>query len=144
MNSMSIFELELKAQSEELRSSRQLLEETFNLYARLYDRAAAACLSFDSKGCVRELNMTAANLFKVNRDWMIGKPLAQWIDKDSRATFYSHLRNLSVGVQRKSSQLRLALKDGTQLPIVLVSVGQNSPDQTCSHQSSIIDLRDLA
>lgn len=112
---------ELEIQNLELRTSRQLLSETLDLYASLYDFAAVACLTFDDQGKIREINLTGSRLLKEHRDRLIGFPFARFLDADSVPVFFSHLKRMKDGQSRRVAQLRLSLKGHPPLWVTLVS-----------------------
>jgi hypothetical protein len=131
---LELYRLELEVQNQELNSSRQILEETLDLYANLYDFAAVACMTLSQSGVILELNLTGSRLLKIDRDKGIGIPLSAFLHADSKFSFLSHLTKCKQGA-RVSSRLKLAESAGAS-EILLISVGAQPPG---SHRAVQID-----
>lgn len=56
---------ELKSQNEDLRSTRQALEETLNRFTAVFQALPVAVLSLDTRGLIREANQAAATLLNL-------------------------------------------------------------------------------
>src|SRR3954466_11256828 len=95
-----LFQTELEVQNEELRSSREILEETVDLYATLYDYAPVGCLSLDENGCIVQMNLTATEFLRCDREQLVGTPLASLLAGASTPVLFTHLRKLASGAKR--------------------------------------------
>ena len=113
-------------QNEELRRSREQLEESRQDYADLYDFAPVGYLTFNEKGLVTRANLTATGLLGIERSLILGKPFALFIHPASQDTFYFHLRRALEAATTQSCQLVLKKKDGTFLDAQLESIASQS------------------
>lgn len=143
-NQTRLYEIELETQNRELRQSRSLLEETIDLYATLYDFAAVGCLTLDARGCLREINLTAAQLLGVDRERVIGLPLARWLDPDSVPTLFAHLRKCNKSKGRVATELQVAQKAGPAIRALLITAAKPGIPGSTHHQSALIDLRGIS
>ncbi len=76
---LSVHQIELEMQNEELRNAREQLEESRARYLDLYEHAPVGYLTFDEKGVISELNLTAAHLLRKERASLINKPFTSLI-----------------------------------------------------------------
>jgi PAS domain S-box-containing protein len=88
-------------QNDELRRSQEQLEESRSRYVDLYENAPACYLTFDEKGLVSDLNLTAAHFLGIDRAFLLKKPFSALIAPESQDLFYLHRRNVlrSAGLQ---------------------------------------------
>ena len=122
VHELSVHQIELEMQNEELRVSRQQLEQSRSEYADLYDFAPVGYLTFDNAGLITRANLTAAGLLGIERSLLVKKPLALFIHPESQDTFYFHQRKVLATGTAQTCQLVLKRKDGTFFDAQLESV----------------------
>ncbi len=83
VHELSVYQIELEMQNEELRKSQEQLEDSRSEYADLYDFAPVGYLTFDGKGLVTRANLTACSLLGIERSHLLKKPFALFIHPDS-------------------------------------------------------------
>ena len=71
---LSVYHIELEMQNDELRRSQEQLEESRSRYFDLYENAPVGYLTFDEKGVVLDLNLTATHLLGIERAFLLKKP----------------------------------------------------------------------
>lgn len=121
MHDLQVHQIELEIQNLELRESHQALEESRDRYADLYDCAPVGYLTLDAKGCIREMNLTAAALLGKERSHLLGKPLIHSVVRRDLHRFQHHLRQ-SLQTRRKvTAEVRLTRNDGEAHPVQLYS-----------------------
>ena len=64
----------LEMQNEELRKAHADLEVSHQRFSELHEQAPVGYLTFDTHGCIREINTAATNLLGVTRAYVLGKP----------------------------------------------------------------------
>ena len=95
---LRLHQVELQMQNEELRRAQEVIEESRERLADLYDYAPVAYLTIDGKGIIQEANLTASALFEVPRHELIGAPFNLYVDRESQDEYFRHR---SHGNERK-------------------------------------------
>jgi PAS domain S-box-containing protein len=80
-------EIEMRHQNAELVAARDALEDERRRYRDLFEMAPDAYLITNEHGLVSEANCAASQLLKVERRFLIGKPLQVFIPPDQRNSF---------------------------------------------------------
>ena len=122
VHSLSVYQIELEMQNEELRRSREQLEQSHSEYAELYDFAPVGYLTLDKTGLITRVNLTACGLLGVERSRLVKKPFALFIDPDSQDVFYLHKQKVLETTATQTCQLVLKRKDGTSFHVQLESL----------------------
>lgn len=94
LEELNVAEEELKAQNEELAIARASAEAERHRYHDLFEFAPDGYLVTDDAGIIREANRAAANLLNISKQYLIGKPLINYISYEERRTFRSKLNQL--------------------------------------------------
>jgi PAS domain S-box-containing protein len=85
----------LRAQNEELVSSRQALELERSRYRELFDSAPVGYILTSQQGIIQKVNLTAANLLHETPEFLVGLPLARLLAREERAVFFANLGRLT-------------------------------------------------
>lgn len=107
VHELEVHQVELELQNRELREAHAALEESRSRYADLYDFAPVAYLTLDTRGVVRELNLTGATMLGQDRARAIGLGFLSLVRVHEPAAFWAHLRR---GIDTRASvvsELRL-------------------------------------
>lgn len=107
---LRVAEEELRQQGEELEQSQFRAEEERRRYHRLFEMAPVAYLVTNMAGVVREANRAAGALLGIDPHRLEGKPLANYITMDDRATFRSGLAHLAGTEAGSSAEWTLRVK----------------------------------
>ena len=91
---LSVYQIELEMQNQELRETQQKLEEVRDHYADLYDFAPVGYVTFNEQGIVEEINLTGASWLGRPRNELIGSPFSQWLKQKSLPIFFKHLKRV--------------------------------------------------
>lgn len=122
LHELQVHQIELEMQNEELRLSQQMLDESRQRYADLYDFAPVGYLTMDREGVILQSNLTCAALLGMERARLIKKPLTTFMTRDSQDTFYLHRRKALDTGERQICELKLRRKDGSEFFTKLESV----------------------
>src|SRR5215203_2069933 len=82
---------QLRRQSTELQHARELLESERDRFRELFEIAPEGHVITDTAGAIREANRSAAAMLNVPLEYLIGKPLAVFVDPEDRKTFRVHI-----------------------------------------------------
>lgn len=136
-----IHQIELEAQNAELLRAQEDLESSRSKYTGLYDFAPIGYFTFDAAGLVQEVNITGSQLLGMERQFLAGKPLAEFIaDPESGQTFDRHLSSVLLNQGMQKCEIRLRGKDGAVIQGQLQSVAVGSSEGSWSYiLSSIVD-----
>jgi PAS domain S-box-containing protein len=113
LHELSVYQIELEMQNEELRRSQEQLEESHSEYAELYDFAPVGYLTFDEKALITRANLTACGLLGIERSFLVKKPFTLFIHPDYQDLFCAHKQNALKSTATETCQLVLKRKDGT-------------------------------
>jgi PAS domain S-box-containing protein len=122
LHELQVHQVELETQNHELREAQLLIEVSRNRYADLYDFAPVGYVTFDAKGIVREINLTAAGMVGVERMRLVGVPFHLHVAREDLARFRGHLARLSNPAKPVMTELHLARKGGGVLSVVMQSI----------------------
>ena len=122
VHELQVYQIELEMQNEELCRTQVELEESRQRYADLYDLAPVGYLSLDPQGLIIEANLTAANLFGVQRRYLIKRKFSDFIDSESQDLFYLHRLRVFETRSKQTCELQLEKKDTTPIYALLESI----------------------
>jgi formate hydrogenlyase transcriptional activator len=138
IHELEAHQVELESENSELRLAQAESEVSRNKYAELYDFAPGGYFTFDTRGVIREVNLSGAQLLATVRRQLSNKPFADFLaDAEARESFALHLESVLRSQSVQKCELRLKGKDGTvivgQLQSVIVdTVGSNDGSILCS------------
>ena len=116
---LSVHQIELELQNEELRHTVLELRETHDKYVGLYDFAPVGYFTLDESGTIRQANLRAGRLLGVERSRLLGRRMAQFVAPESRTTLAALLPRLLASENGLVAELRLQQVDGSIFPIRL-------------------------
>jgi diguanylate cyclase (GGDEF)-like protein/PAS domain S-box-containing protein len=119
---LQVHQAELEMQNQELREAQRRLEEARDRYADLYDFAPVCYLTLDSKGHIREINLTGAALLGRERGQLLGKPFSLWLDADGVTEFFHHLQQVFAAQDKVVTDLAIRNGNGEMRDVSLKSV----------------------
>jgi two-component system sensor histidine kinase UhpB len=131
---------ELESQNRQLRDTQRLLEESRDRYARLYEFAPIGYMSMDDAGCVRVLNMAAADIVGGERANIAGTSLAQYLDETNVVRFRDHLEMCRSGAQEIRTELTFRTAKGDrEIEMISAVPGSDDHEGTLCH-SALMDI----
>ena len=128
LHELSVHQIELEMQNEELRRVQVTLEASHADYTDLYDHAPVGYVTLNDRGLMLQANLTAATLLGVTRQAMLGMALSEFIHRDDQDAYYLLRRRLQKHAEL-SAELRLKRQDGSLIWVSLMAtVAQAKPD----------------
>ncbi|WP_081344708.1 PAS domain-containing sensor histidine kinase [Janthinobacterium lividum] len=109
---MSVREIELEMQNDELRAAQAALKSTGELYNRLYDQAPVGYVSLDACGIIIQSNLTASALLAIAPEMLPGQPFTRFIFPDDQDIFHFLRQRLRDGSASCSAVLRMKKGEG--------------------------------
>src|SRR5581483_12012816 len=144
LHDLRLHQAELEMEIQELRSSRQLLEESRARFASLYDFAPLAFCTVDRQGRVLEANLTAAALVGVDRGSLIGRPLSQLLAPEDRPVLERHFEQCISSKGRVTTEVCLTLRSMGRVPFQVVSTATvDDGDRVTGCKTALTDISAL-
>jgi formate hydrogenlyase transcriptional activator len=141
VHELEVHQIELEMQNDELRHARSESELSRHKYAELYDLAPGGYFTLDTRGLIREVNLSGAQLLGQERHQLANKPFGAFIaEAAGKKIFSAHLIQVlqTQGVQR--CEIKLLGKGGCLIHGQLQSVMVDTVDsQDASVLVSVVD-----
>ncbi|CAG0947135.1 Diguanylate cyclase DgcM [Anaerolineae bacterium] len=143
VHDLQVHQVELETQNEELRRTHQLLEQSRDRYANLYDLAPIGYATLDGKGMIVEINLTGAAMLGKERARLIGMPFSLAVVKRDIQTFHNHLRRCKKSQEPVTTDLQLKTRQHDVIHAQLYSVmTPAATNQTPVYLTAIVDITD--
>ncbi len=113
IHELSVHQVELEMQNEELNRVQQELEDARSRYFDLYDLAPVGYCTLSDRGLMLETNLAAAALLGTARGALYGNPVTKFILNDDQDLYYLLRRKLLETGLPQATDLRMMKKDGT-------------------------------
>jgi PAS domain S-box-containing protein len=119
---LEVHQVELETQNQELQGAQHLLEDSRDRYADLYDFAPVGLLTLDSRGTIREINLTACAMLGAERTRLLHQPFHTHVAPDDRAKLRPHLELRGQPGARVETELQLVGKGRATIVLNVQSV----------------------
>ena len=106
LHELSVHQIELEMQNEELCNIRKELEVSRARYFDLFNQAPVGYVSLNEDGLILESNSTAATLFGIPVNELENKPLSHCIFREDQDIFYHHRKQLFASGLPQECELR--------------------------------------
>jgi PAS domain S-box-containing protein len=137
---LRIHQTELEVQNQELREAQERLESSRQRYADLFDLAPVAYLVLDRRAMILEANQAAADLFRTDRDLLLGHPLAPFIGEGGREAFFRHIHEALMSLKSVQADLVFRRRGGEEWPGEMRSVPVADSEEEPRILASVSDL----
>jgi PAS domain S-box-containing protein len=127
-------------QNDELMNTQIELIEANENYSDMFNFAPVAYLRLSDNGIINEVNLTAVNLFGVQKSLLIKKPLSRFIAKDDHDIYSLHLKNLFATRTKQQFDLRMKGRDGSVFWANVISVLIEKTDGALINRVTITDI----
>lgn len=141
---LQVHQIELEMQNEELQNTQEELVASRDKYLRLYDLAPVGYCTLDREGIIQQMNETGARLLKIARSMLLGKPFILYAAPGDDAVLLTHLRRVFSTRKPQRCELRLRLRDKSEVDVQMESVvqpGEEAPSKTCWTVLTDISIR---
>lgn len=119
LEELSIHQIELEMQNDELQRARQILEEERDRYRELYDYAPVPYITVNQTGNIIRLNYAAADLFGRPREIFNLNSIFPFISADSRTSFRHLMHQAFETRDFLSGEVSFLLPDSREYPAKL-------------------------
>ena len=139
LHELSVHQIELEMQNEELRMAQAELDVARARYFDLFDLAPVGYCTISEEGLILEANLTASSLLGVVRSALVKQPITRFILKGDQDIYYLHRKYLFEAHSGSSGQtgesrafeLRMVKKDGApfwaQLEVTAAQENDGTP-----------------
>jgi signal transduction histidine kinase len=137
VHDLEVRQIELEIQNTELRDARYEVEMDLEKYTDLYEFAPVSYFTLDRSGSIIALNLTAANLMRIERSLLPGRCFCQFLAVEYRPAFSAFLE--TVFTNRVDETCEAVLLDNVSLPLtVQIGAAISASGDEC--RLSLIDI----
>lgn len=131
LQQLQVHQIELEMQNEELQLARIEIEKGLQRYTDLYDFAPISYFTLKKDGTIHQANLTGAALFGLNRQILVGRPMAGFFTGLELPTFTSFLDKVRQNNTREICELHMLCSDG-QRRFLHIEGAISSDEQFCN------------
>ncbi|MEO5955145.1 MAG: PAS domain S-box protein, partial [Nitrospiraceae bacterium] len=143
VHELQVHQIELEMQNDELRRTQAELQAVRDRYMDLYDFSPAGHLTLDVQGTIVEANLRAGTLLGINRNKLIGQPLARAIAPSDVDRFHRHCQEVLKTDRRQTCELPLRSEAGVSHWIHFESLAvPNEPEPITHWRTALLDISD--
>jgi PAS domain S-box-containing protein len=126
LHELSVYQIKLERQNEELQSTQQLLEDSRNRYFELYELAPVGYFMLHADNLIAEGNVAGAKLLGLPKRFINKERFSSFILKEDQALFYQHRSAVLKTNLKQSCELRLINKNHGIIYVRLDSLPVNA------------------
>ncbi len=142
LHELQVHMIELAMQNEQLMDGEAALAKEKRRYQALYDSAPACYLTLDRDGYIIEANQTAASVFNVPLERVLGQPFQKFLTAGSADTFHLFLRNVLPPGEKVVLDLRFQpQKDSPAFPILVSITAEHERGKLARYLLVFVDSR---
>jgi PAS domain S-box-containing protein len=140
VHDLQVHQIELEMQNEQLFNTQELLHESLEKYADLYNFAPVGYITLGRDGLILETNLTFSSQLNLERAGLINTSLGTYIAREDRSIFQSHLDLVFSSHESQTCELRLEKPKGPIFYIQLVSIAVEDGESTELCRTSVTDI----
>ncbi|WP_200382248.1 EAL domain-containing protein [Thiococcus pfennigii] len=140
LRDLRIHQLELEQQNIALRETQRALEISRDRYAELYDRAPVGYCTLDALGVITEINLTAATLFGVPRERLLGTSLARRLPNGQRPALRDLLRRVAATGEHQWAEVAMIRQPGDEALHLRLDCDLARADEGVHYQCALLDI----
>ena len=108
---LQVHQIELEHQNQELRIAQEELEVSRNKYVNLFDFSPIPYFTLDPDSIIKEVNISASNMFGIDRSKLIGKHFITYIPLTERDIYNSFLKTVFSSPEKQTCELHVMNKN---------------------------------
>lgn len=112
LHELQVHQIELQMQNEELQRAYAALELSHNRYLDLYDFAPVGYLTLNADGEVTEINLTATQLFGVERKDIIKQRFERLLADEFKDLWYLHWQHAKQAAEKYNCDIPIRFEKG--------------------------------
>lgn len=147
VHDLSVHQVELEMQNDELRKSYEFLATTTKKYSDLYEFAPIGYFTLDRKGIILETNLTGAKQLNTGRSRLIGRPFSSFIAPKFADIFHFHLRKTIDHGLPQASEIVLLLKNVGEMHVQISSLplfdADGNPSRCLTAVTDISSIKEM-
>ena len=141
LQELRVHQIELELQNEELRRTRNDLEDSREKYFDLYDLAPVGYATLSPEGTILEANLTLATRLGVPRAVLVGRPLSRFVDPASANPYTLYLRRVFATGEPESIEVGFKADGGAPTwARIDSSVHDGGQDGTRTCRMALVDV----
>jgi len=140
VHDLQVHQLELEMQNEQLFTTQEMLHESLEKYADLYNFAPVGYITLARDGLILETNLTFSSQIDLNRADLINTPLGGYLAGEDRGRLHAHLDEVFATERRQTCELRLKKPKGPIVYIQLTSIAVRKDDGSQLCRTSVTDI----
>lgn len=129
VHELSVHQIELEIQNEELIKTRRQLERTLEMFVGLYALARVGYFTLTHDSAIRNANTTGAQLLGVGINALTGKHFDTFISPEGRPAFRTFLNKLFVTGNKAVCEVFLQKDWSVRLPVHIVGACDTADGQ---------------
>ncbi len=127
LHQIQVQHIELEMQNDELKISKEKVENQQIKFAGLFNLAPVGYLILDKNGIITEVNNTACYLLDVLKRNLLSRCFRSFINPDEAQLFYTFLRTLFQSETQQNCQLTLITPKGKGLYVQIEGIAGQNP-----------------
>ena len=144
IHELQVHQIELENQAEELRKSKNALEESRDKYLDLYDFAPTGYFTLNDKALIVDVNLTGATLIGVERSKLFNARFRKFISQNDNEQWIEYFMGVLNREEKQICTLVLTRGDGSTFPARLESIRiTNSSKVTPTVRVAISNITDI-
>jgi PAS domain S-box-containing protein len=140
LHELSLHQIELEMQNDELRCAQAELDASRTRYVDLYDFAPVGYFTVSKTGRILQTNLTAATLLGVERWALVKQQISHFIFPEDQDIYHRFRKKLFELGEPQVCELRMLKNDGTQFWANLASTATQDADGASALRIVLSDI----
>jgi len=141
LHELSVHQIELEIQNEELRRTQLELEKHRDKYAELYDFAPISYFTVGKNGLISKANLTGAAMLGMDRGRLLKQRFSSFVAVDDESVFFQHREQVFKTKSPQTCELKMVKKDGTKFDSLLRSIAKHDSQGNYNRfRTAVIDI----
>lgn len=141
IHELSVHQIELRLQNEDLRRTQIEIEESKKKYLELYDFAPVGYLTLSEEGTIIEANLTFSKMLDISKNKIINKKITDFIYFEDQDIYYLYLKEKLKTKNHVTCEIRFQRNDKTTFWVQIEC--EPKYDDVSLLNAVIIDIREM-